>query len=78
MVRETVWTTKAIHLSSCHTLRGIAKEVKSMPTQLFVDKSWKKEVYDLGIPGIILFGIPEDVKQGAHGYDCGIVQKSCQ
>ncbi len=61
---------------------GIAKEVKSMPGvyQLSVDKIVieAKEVYDLGIPAIILFGIP-DVKDGdATGawHDCGIVQKA--
>jgi porphobilinogen synthase len=36
-----------------------------------------KAVYNLGIPGIILFGIPEDKDIEATGasLDCGIVQK---
>jgi porphobilinogen synthase len=48
--------------------------------QLSVDKIVEeaKEVYDLGIPGIILFGIPEDKDNDATGawHDCGIVQKA--
>lgn len=61
---------------------GVAKEVKSMPGvyQLSVDKivTEAKEVYDLGIPAIILFGIPEDKDTDATGawHDCGIVQKA--
>ncbi|MGA1623592.1 MAG: porphobilinogen synthase, partial [Synechocystis sp.] len=39
-----------------------------------------KEVYDLGIPAIILFGIPEDKDTDATGawHDCGIVQKATE
>ncbi len=61
---------------------GVAKEVKSMPGvyQLSVDKivTEAKEVYDLGIPAIILFGIPADKDTDATGawHDCGIVQKA--
>ena len=61
---------------------GIAKEVSSMPGvyQLSVDKIVEeaKEVYDLGIPAVILFGIPEDKDIDATGawHDCGIVQKA--
>ncbi len=61
---------------------AIAKEVKSMPGvyQLSVDKIVEeaKEVFDLGIPSIILFGIPEDKDAEATGawHDCGIVQKA--
>jgi porphobilinogen synthase len=61
---------------------GIAKEVKSMPGvyQLSVDKIVEeaKEVCDLGIPAIILFGIPADKDTDATGawHDCGIVQKA--
>ncbi|MGD1717507.1 porphobilinogen synthase [Hydrocoleum sp. CS-953] len=60
----------------------VANEVKSMPGvyQLSVDKIVEeaKEVYDLGIPAIILFGIPEDKDTEATGawHDCGIVQKA--
>ena len=61
---------------------GIAKEVVSMPGvyQLSVDKivAEAKEVYDLGIPAIILFGIPDTKDTDATGawHDCGIVQKA--
>lgn len=61
---------------------GVAQEVKSMPGvyQLSVDKivAEAKEVYDLGIPAIILFGIPDSKDEDATGawHDCGIVQKA--
>ncbi len=61
---------------------GIAQEVKSMPGvyQLSVDKIVEeaKEVYDLGIPAIILFGIPESKDGEATGawHDHGIVQRA--
>jgi len=61
---------------------GIAQEVKSMPGvyQLSVDKivAEAKEVRDLGIPAIILFGIPETKDTDATGawHDCGIVQQA--
>lgn len=61
---------------------GVAIEVKSMPGvyQLSVDKIVQeaKEVYELGIPAIILFGIPESKDEQATGawHDCGIVQKA--
>jgi len=63
---------------------SVAKEVMSMPGvyQLSVDKivDEAKEVYDLGIPAIILFGIPEDKDLDATGawHDCGIVQKATE
>ncbi len=48
--------------------------------QLSVDKIVEeaKEVYNLGIPAIILLGIPEDKDTEATGawHDCGIVQKA--
>jgi porphobilinogen synthase len=50
--------------------------------QLSVDKivDEAKEVRDLGIPAIILFGIPEDKDTDATGawHDCGIVQKATE
>ncbi|NEO27537.1 MAG: porphobilinogen synthase [Kamptonema sp. SIO4C4] len=61
---------------------SVAQEVKSMPGvyQLSVDKIVEeaKEVYELGIPSIILFGIPESKDAEATGawHDCGIVQKA--
>lgn len=60
----------------------IAKEVVSMPGvyQLSVDKivAEAKEVYELGIPSIILFGIPDtkDVEATGAWHDCGIVQQA--
>lgn len=83
MVRETVLTTSDLiyPLFAVQGL-GIAKEVTSMPGvyQLSVDKIVEeaKEVYDLGIPAIILFGIPENKDLDATGawHDCGIVQKA--
>ena len=61
---------------------AIAQEVTSMPGvyQLSVDKivDEAKEVYDLGIPAIILFGIPDQKDADATGawHDHGIVQKA--
>lgn len=83
MVQETVLTPNDL-IYPLFAVPGsaIAKEVKSMPGvyQLSVDKIVEeaKEVYDLGIPAIILFGIPEDKDNEATGawHDCGIVQKA--
>ena len=61
---------------------GVAKEVSSMPGvyQLSIDKVVEeaKQVYDLGIPAVILFGIPNDKDTEATGawHDHGIVQKA--
>jgi porphobilinogen synthase len=61
---------------------GISQEVKSMPGvyQLSIDKIVEeaKEVYDLGIPSIILFGIPDtkDIEATGAWHDCGIVQRA--
>ena len=83
MVRENVLTTSdLIYPLFAVPGEGFAQEVKSMPGvyQLSVDKIVEeaKEVYDLGIPSIILFGIPEDKDIEATGawHDCGIVQKA--
>lgn len=83
MVRETVLTASdLIYPLFAVPGENIAKEVKSMPGvyQLSVDKIVEeaKQVYDLGIPAIILFGIPEDKDTEATGawHDCGIVQKA--
>ncbi|ELS05012.1 delta-aminolevulinic acid dehydratase [Xenococcus sp. PCC 7305] len=83
MVQETTVTAKDL-IYPLFAVPGdaIAKEVVSMPGvyQLSVDKIVEeaKEVYDLGIPSIILFGIPEDKDAEATGawHDCGIVQKA--
>lgn len=83
MVRENVLTTSDL-IYPLFAVPGtaVAQEVSSMPGvyQLSVDKivDEAKEVYDLGIPAIILFGIPEDKDTDATGawHDCGIVQKA--
>jgi porphobilinogen synthase len=83
MVRETMLTPNDL-IYPLFAVPGdrVAKEVRSMPGvyQLSVDKIVEeaKEVYDLGIPGIILFGIPNDKDNDATGawHDCGIVQKA--
>jgi porphobilinogen synthase len=83
MVRETVLTTNdLIYPLFAVPGAGFAKEVKSMPGvyQLSIDKIVEeaKQVYDLGIPAIILFGIPADKDVDATGawHDCGIVQQA--
>ncbi|MCY7382267.1 MAG: porphobilinogen synthase [Microcoleus sp. CAN_BIN18] len=83
MVRENILTTSdLIYPLFAVPGEAFAKEVKSMPGvyQLSVDKIVEeaKEVYDLGIPAIILFGIPADKDTAATGawHDCGIVQKA--
>ncbi len=83
MVRETVLTSNdLIYPLFAVPGEGVAKEVRSMPGvyQLSIDKIVEeaKEVYDLGIPAIILFGIPADKDLEATGawHDCGIVQRA--
>ncbi|MGL5943492.1 MAG: porphobilinogen synthase [Waterburya sp.] len=83
MVQETVVTANDL-IYPLFAVPGtsVAKEVKSMPGvyQLSVDKIVEeaKQVYDLGLPAVILFGIPEDKDTEATGawHDCGIVQKA--
>jgi porphobilinogen synthase len=83
MVRETILTCNdLIYPLFAVPGTGVSQEVKSMPGvyQLSVDKIVEdaKETYDLGIPAIILFGIPETKDADATGawHDCGIVQKA--
>ncbi len=85
MVRENILTVNdLIYPLFAVPGNSVAKEVVSMPGvyQLSVDKivDEAKEVYDLGIPAIILFGIPEDKDTDATGawHDCGIVQKATE
>src|SRR3972149_6018875 len=62
--------------------KGIKKEISSMPGcfQESVDRVVKsaKEVYSLGIPSVLLFGIPEHKDEvGSSAYDeHGVVQKA--
>lgn len=83
MVQETVLTTNdLIYPLFAIPGEGVAKEVRSMPGvyQLSVDKivDEAKEVYDLGIPAIILFGIPETKDMDATGawHHCGMIQQA--
>ena len=83
MVQETVLTPQdLIYPLFAVPGEGIATEVKSMPGvyQLSVDKIVEEatQVYDLGIPAIILFGIPADKDNDATGawHHCGVVQKA--
>lgn len=83
MVQETVVTTNdLIYPLFAVPGAGVAKEVSSMPGvyQLSIDKVVEeaKQVYDLGIPAVILFGIPTDKDTDATGawHDHGIVQKA--
>lgn len=83
MVRETVLTLNDL-IYPLFVVPGtnVKNPVKSMPGvfQLSVDKLVEecKEVRDLGIPAIILFGIPEHKdEKGSEAYDPnGIVQKA--
>ncbi len=81
MVRETILTTNdLIYPLFAVPGTGFSQEVRSMPGvyQLSVDKIVEeaKEVYNLGIPAIILFGIPDTKDTDATGawHDHGIVQ----
>jgi len=62
--------------------KNVRKEIKSMPGcfQESVDRAVRhaKEVYSLGIPAVILFGIPEHKDEiGSGAYDPhGVVQKA--
>ncbi len=83
MVRETVLTKDDLIFPLFVVPgRNIKKEVKSMPGnyQMSIDKLVEecREIESLGIPAVILFGIPEhkdDVGSGAYDPD-GIVQKA--
>lgn len=83
MVQETVVTTNdLIYPLFAVPGEGVAQEVSSMPGvyQLSIDKVVEeaKQVYDLGIPAVILFGIPTEKDTDATGawHDHGIVQKA--
>jgi porphobilinogen synthase len=85
MVRETRLTPEAFvyPLFVCPG-EGVRKQVRSMPGvfNLSVDEAVKeaREVYSLGVPSVILFGLPEtkdDVATGAWAED-GIVQQAAR
>ncbi len=83
LVRETVLTKNDL-IYPLFVVPGtkIKKEIKSMPGvfNLSIDELVKecKEVRDLGIPAVILFGIPEHKDEvGSEAYDAnGIIQKA--
>ncbi|MCX5718325.1 MAG: porphobilinogen synthase [Nitrospirae bacterium] len=83
MVRETLLSPDDFIYPLFVTYgKNIRREIKSMPGcfQESVDKIVKhaKEVYSLGIPAVILFGIPEHKDEtGSGAYDPhGVVQKA--
>jgi porphobilinogen synthase len=83
MVRETVISPDDFICPLFVTFgRSVRKEISSMPGcyQESVDKIVKsaKEVYSLGLPSVILFGIPEHKDDtGSSAYDDkGVVQKA--
>lgn len=83
MVRETSLSPDDFIYPMFATFgRGVRKRISSMPgcLQLSVDEITKEagKVYKLGIPGIILFGIPEHKdERGSEAYsDKGVVQKA--
>ena len=83
MVRETTLSLDDLILPLFVTFgKGVKKPISSMPGhfQLSIDELMKeiKEVENLNIPGVILFGIPEDKDDvGSGAYDeHGIIQKA--
>src|SRR4030066_2436522 len=83
MVRETSLSPDDLTYPLFVTFgRGVKKEISSMPGcfQESVDIVVKhaKEVYSLGIPAVLLFGIPEHKDElGSGAYDeHGVVQKA--
>src|SRR5579871_509269 len=85
LVRETRLTPESFvyPLFVCPG-EGIRKEIRSMPGvfNLSVDEAVKeaREVHSLGIPAIILFGLPEKKDEVATGAwaDDGIVQRAAR
>jgi porphobilinogen synthase len=83
MIRETrLATDHLMYPLFCVPGKGVKKEIPSMPGQhnLSVDKAVEsaREAWDLGIPSVLLFGIPE--KKDAVGSeawdDKGVVQRA--
>jgi len=85
LVRETRLTPDAfVYPMFVCPGEGVCKEVRSMPGvfNLSVDEAVKEaqEVYSLGVPAVILFGLPDkkdDVATGAWADD-GIVQQAAR
>jgi porphobilinogen synthase len=85
LVRETRLTPEAfVYPMFVCPGEGVRKEVRSMPGvfNLSVDEAVKeaREVHSLGVPAVILFGLPEqkdDLATGAWADD-GIVQQAAR
>jgi porphobilinogen synthase len=85
MVRETRLTPDAfVYPMFVCPGEGVRKEVRSMPGvfNLSVDEAVKeaREVHSLGVPSVILFGLPETKDEVATGAwaDDGIVQQAAR
>src|SRR5882672_2165217 len=85
MVRETRLTPEAfVYPIFVCPGQGVRKEVRSMPGvfNLSVDEAVKeaRETYSLGVPAVILFGLPEKKDEVATGAwaDDGIVQQAAR
>ncbi len=83
MVRETRLTSDGmIYPLFCVPGRNVKKEIPSMPGQhnLSVDQAVEsaREAWDLGVPAVILFGIPEhkDAVGSEAWDDRGVVQRA--
>jgi porphobilinogen synthase len=83
MVRETILTPNDFIYPMFVTFgKGVRKKISSMPgcAQVSVDEAVKdaQNAYKLGIPAIILFGIPEHKdEKGTEAYSAkGVVQKA--
>jgi porphobilinogen synthase len=83
LVRETRLTPDAfVHPLFVCPGEGVRKEVRSMPGvfNLSVDEAMKeaREAHSLGVPAVILFGLPETKDEVATGAwsDVGIVQQA--
>ena len=85
LVRETRLTPEAfVYPMFVCPGEGVRKEIRSMPGvfNLSVDEAVKeaREVYSLGVPAVILFGLPEKKDEVATGAwaDDGIVQQAAR
>jgi len=85
LVRETRLTPEAfVYPMFICPGQGVRKEVRSMPGvfNLSVDEAVKeaREVYALGIPAVMLFGLPEKKDEAATGAweENGIVQQAAR
>src|ERR1700746_3813726 len=85
LVRETRLTPEAfVHPIFVCPGEGVRKEVRSMPGvfNFSVDEALKeaREAHSLGVPAVILFGLPETKDEVATGAwsDGGIVQQAAR